>query len=151
MPNRKKKEKKKQTKKKRTKNFRQLCSLKTIKISISTSLNISTVSALNKSLQELCRTLLALYCCLRSVLLMLLKTKTPMVSIFILKYIIILWIHLGKICSEGNQTRTLRLTQCFPLKEGRVCTHLARKANGVDVWLRKNLKRIWVNHHNLIL
>ena len=45
----------------------------------------------------------------------------------------------------------LRLTQCFPLKEGRVCIHVARKANGVDVWLRKNLKRILVNHHNLIL
>ena len=53
LPNRKKKKKKKQTKKQRTKNFRQLCSLKTIKISISASLNISTVSALNKSLQEL--------------------------------------------------------------------------------------------------
>ena len=63
MPNRKKKKKSRQ-KKQRTKNFCQLCSLKTIEISISTSLNISTVSALNESLQEImknaARTLLLL-------------------------------------------------------------------------------------------
>ena len=94
------------------------------------------------------------------VLLMLLKSKSPMVSTFILQYLIILWIHHGKIWTEGNWYTCkciflagipLRLTQCFTFKEGQVCIHLERKTNRVDEWLRKNLKRIWVDYHNLIL
>ena len=96
-------------------------------------------------------------------LLMLLKIKSPMVSTFILKYLIILWIHLGKIELKATKRVTckcifiagipLRLTQCFPLimKEGQVCIYLARKSNKVDGWLRESLKRIWVDYHSLML
>ena len=82
---------------------------------------------------------------------MLLKIESPMVSTFILKYLII---HLGKIELKATKCVTckcifiagipLRLTQCLPLimKEGQVCTYLARKSNRVDGWLRKNSKRI---------
>ena len=59
----------------------------------------SFVSALKWNLQDIRSwgLLLALFYCLHLVLPMPLKTNSPMVSPFIPRYIIILWIHLGKI------------------------------------------------------
>ena len=91
-------------------------------------LNISIISALNLNLRVILRTANTPYFCLHLVSLMLPKTMSPIISTFLPGYLIILWIHAGKIWTKGPQTCTLwneciflagtplELFQCFSFK-----------------------------------